>query len=73
MLSFSGVGLVALNKQLGCLNPDLKEDSTPALMIKYTNQIFNALHITETVSQMWKIYRTKAYIDLETAHNEFLK
>ena len=67
------MSLVALNKELGCLEPDLKDDSTPMLMIKYVNQIFKALNMTEMASQSWKFYRSKPYVELETAHNAFLK
>jgi len=55
------------------MDPNIKDDSTQMLMIKYINQLFQSLNLTEMGSQAWRMYKNKAYVDLETAHNAFLK
>ena len=72
-LFFSAVAIVALNKELGCLEPNISEDSIPMQMIENVDALFKALNMTEAGSQTWRIYRSKAYVDLETAHNAFLE
>lgn len=68
-----GIGLVALNTELGCLDPNLAEDSLPTQLIQLTNEFFEALSAAERGIQTWKYYKTKNYIRLENAHSSFRK
>ena len=69
----AGVGLVALNRELGCLEPNLSADSVPLTMIRLVNDIFSALNEAEMGVRTWTYFRTKTYVKLETAHNSFLE
>ena len=69
----AGVGLVALDEELGCLEPNLSPNSTPLQMIKLVNELFANLHITEFNIPWWRYFPTKAMKKLEEAHNAYLE
>ncbi|KAK7076174.1 hypothetical protein SK128_023460 [Halocaridina rubra] len=67
------VSLVALNRRIGCLEPDLSSNSEPMKLIYNVNKIFDALNETEHGLQFWRIYPTAAYKQLQISHSEFLR
>ena len=73
MSDFSGIGLVALDRELGCLEPNIASDSIPMKMIENVNIMFEALATTEMNFQWWKYFPTKAFSDLKKSHNAFLE
>ncbi|KAK3888014.1 hypothetical protein Pcinc_007897, partial [Petrolisthes cinctipes] len=66
------VGLVALNRRLGCLAPNLTEESGPMKLINLVNSIFSLLNSVEIENQLWKIFPTKPFRELKKKHQEFL-
>lgn len=69
----SGVGLVALNRRLGCLAPDVHENSEPMRLINLVNDLFSCLHVNEFGLHLWRFYPTKSFRTLREKHNEFLR
>ena len=69
----SGVGVVALNRKLGCLEDNLSSDSLPVQLIGNVNAIFKALNDNEMNLHWWKFYKTKSYSSLETHHQAFVE
>lgn len=67
------VGLVALNRRLGCLVSDLQEDSEPMKLINLVNDLFSCLHLNEFGLHLWRFFPTKTYRTLREKHNEFLR
>ncbi|XP_018020647.1 probable cytochrome P450 49a1 [Hyalella azteca] len=66
------VGLIALNRELGCLDPGLRQDSFPMQLVASANAFFNAATEAEIGFPAWMFYRTKPYVRLETHHDAFL-
>ena len=57
------IGLVAINKRLGSLQPDLAADSEPQKMITLTNQLFQAmsdLQIKDSL-KLYQYFNTKPW------------
>ncbi|KAK7086328.1 hypothetical protein SK128_002127 [Halocaridina rubra] len=71
--ALESVSLVALNRRMGCLDPNLSDDSEPMRLIRQANNIFDALNDTEVSAQLWRIYPNAAYRKLQKSHDEFLK
>lgn len=71
--SFLAVGLVALNRRLGCLNPSIHEDSDALRLIEIVNDIFQALNDTETSLGLCKLFPIKPYKKLKERHEQFLE
>ena len=46
-LFLTGIGLVALDKELGCLEPELAEDSVPMKLIRLVNEMFVSMQDTD--------------------------
>ena len=69
----TAIGLVALSKRLGCLEPNLPDDSIQMKMIKEVNILFESLNTTEMGMKFWKLFRTPAFRKLEKSHDTFLK
>ncbi|XP_068235984.1 probable cytochrome P450 49a1 isoform X2 [Palaemon carinicauda] len=67
------VGLVALNRRLGCLDPNISSDSEPMKLIQHINTIFDSLNECEHGVQLWRLYPTASYKKLQKAHEEFLR
>lgn len=67
------VGLVALNRRLGCLESDLHENSEPLRLINLVNDLFKCLHHNEFGLHVWRFFPTKTYRTLREKHNEFLR
>ncbi|ROT76614.1 hypothetical protein C7M84_004799 [Penaeus vannamei] len=70
--ALESVGLVALNRRLGCLNPSIHEDSDALRLIEIVNDIFQALNDTETSLGLWKLFPIKPYKKLKERHEQFL-
>ena len=70
---FSGVGVIALNKELGCLAPNIASDSRPMKLVQTVNKLVEALQEAERNFHWWKFFKTKSYSDLEIAHADFLE
>ncbi|XP_047737788.1 probable cytochrome P450 49a1 [Hyalella azteca] len=62
------IGLVALNRELGCLEPNISPDALPAQLIRHINGIFSGFNGTEMNFPFWKYFRTPSYTKLETSH-----
>ncbi|XP_042881562.1 probable cytochrome P450 301a1, mitochondrial isoform X6 [Penaeus japonicus] len=71
--ALESVGLVALNRRLGCLSRDLPEDSESLRLIEIVNDIFEALNDTEVSGGLWKIVRTPSFKKLKKRHEQFLE
>ncbi|CAG0884942.1 unnamed protein product, partial [Darwinula stevensoni] len=56
------MALVALDRRLGCLEPNLSEDSPPQRMIQAVNDMFAAINRTEQgVLPWWKFFPTPSW------------
>ncbi|XP_063612677.1 probable cytochrome P450 49a1 [Penaeus indicus] len=71
--SLESVGLVALSRRLGCLDPNLTDDSEPMQLIHSANNIFEAMNDTEISAGMWRFFPTAAYRKLKANHQLFLE
>ncbi|KAK4317345.1 hypothetical protein Pmani_011567 [Petrolisthes manimaculis] len=71
--ALESVGLVALNRRLGCLAPNLTEESGPMKLINLVNSIFSLLNSVEMENPLWKIFPTKPFRELKKKHYEFLR
>jgi hypothetical protein len=56
--SCAAVGTVALNTRLGCLSPDLTEESEAQKMIRATNLSFAAINQLEMGFPLWRLFKT---------------
>ncbi|XP_063586001.1 probable cytochrome P450 49a1 [Penaeus indicus] len=71
--ALESVGLVALNRRLGCLNPSIREDSDALRLIEIVNDIFQALNDTEISLGLWKLFPIPPYKKLKNRHEQFLE
>lgn len=71
--ALESIGLVALNRRLGCLDPNISSDSEPMKLIRHINDLFDLLNECEHGIQFWRIYPTASYKKLEKCHEEFLR
>lgn len=71
--AFESVGLVAMDREFGCLDPDLCEDSKPMQMIHHIHKMIDVMDEIELGLPIWKLYKTATYRQLEAAHNAFLE
>ncbi|XP_027212219.1 probable cytochrome P450 49a1 [Penaeus vannamei] len=71
--ALESVSLVALNRRMGCLNPDVAQDSETVRLIGIVNGIFQALNDLEMGSMLWRLVRTPTYNTLKRRHGEFLE
>ncbi|KAB7505202.1 putative cytochrome P450 [Armadillidium nasatum] len=71
--SLESVSTVALNRRLGCLEPNLPEDSMQMQMIKCANNAVEAMNITEIRFPFWKLFATPSYKKLRKNHDIFLR
>nr|XP_053633245.1 probable cytochrome P450 49a1 isoform X1 [Cherax quadricarinatus] len=70
--ALESVGSVALNRRLGCLDPNIAPDSEPIRMIKLVNELFTSLVDVEISLHIWKLFPTPAFRKLRKTHQEFL-
>ena len=64
-------GRLALNTRLGCLAPDLSEDSEQMDIINAVNRIFlNTTKLDETI-HLWKIFPSRDYNEYRDSFNLF--
>ncbi|XP_077292892.1 cytochrome P450 CYP12A2-like [Arctopsyche grandis] len=59
--SLESIAYLALNTKLGCLQGELSEDSTPAKMIKISEEIFIYGGKLDVEPSAWKYYATPTY------------
>nr|XP_045594008.1 probable cytochrome P450 49a1 [Procambarus clarkii] len=71
--ALESVGLVALNRRLGCLDSNILPDSEPMKLITIVNNIFDLLNDTEMNLPYWKIFPTSSFRKLRKNHQEFLE
>ncbi|XP_042881582.1 probable cytochrome P450 49a1 [Penaeus japonicus] len=71
--ALESVGLVALNRRLGCLDPDIPEGSDSLRLIEIVNDILQAVNDIEVSSGLWKILRTPSFKKLKKRHEQFLE
>ncbi|XP_063586002.1 probable cytochrome P450 49a1 [Penaeus indicus] len=71
--ALESVSLVALNRRMGCLNPDVSQDSNALRMIEVVNDIFQSLNDMEMGSMLWRIMPTATYRKLKMRHEQFLE
>ena len=67
------VGLVALNRRLGCLQRDLDENSEQMTLIREANNLFETLNATEKSLKLWKLFPTPDYKKLIEVQKNFLR
>ena len=65
------VGVVALNTRLGCLEPNLSDDSEAQKMIRAANLSFSAVNQLEYGLPVWKYYETSLLKQLFEAQDFF--
>ncbi|XP_071541051.1 probable cytochrome P450 49a1 isoform X2 [Panulirus ornatus] len=71
--ALESIGLVTLNRRLGCLKPDLTENSEPLKLIRLVNEVFHGLNETEFSIHLWTLFPTSSYKKLKRSHDEFLR
>ncbi|XP_068217922.1 probable cytochrome P450 49a1 [Palaemon carinicauda] len=71
--ALESVSLVALNRRLGCIAPNLPKDSEPMILIREANNMMDALNKTEFGGQFWRLFPTASYRKLKNSHDKFLK
>ncbi|KAF2362188.1 hypothetical protein FHG87_007066, partial [Trinorchestia longiramus] len=71
--ALESVAHVALDGELGGLDPHIPPDSLPMQLIQNLSDLFAALNATEMGLHTWKYFRTSAYVQLEKSHAAFLK
>lgn len=71
--ALESVGVVALNRRLGCLTPDLPEDSEPMRLIRLVSDLFHNLNLTEFGVHTWRIFPTRPYRTVREKHTAFLR
>ena len=72
-ITISGVSSVALNRPLGCLEPNLPPDSDPIKMIQYANVIIENMVEADDISVKSLLWKNEAFKKLEAAHAKFLE
>ncbi|KAG8226453.1 hypothetical protein J437_LFUL003445 [Ladona fulva] len=60
--SLESITMVALDKRLGCLEPNLRPDSEPQLMINAVNELFKCWEIMDLKPSIWKVISTPTWI-----------
>ncbi|XP_045624921.1 probable cytochrome P450 49a1 isoform X2 [Procambarus clarkii] len=71
--ALESVGSVALNRRLGCLDPNIAADSEPMKLIKLANEFFSSLSEVEFSSHLWMLVQTPSFRRLKKTHEEFLE
>ncbi|KAK8744768.1 hypothetical protein OTU49_000603, partial [Cherax quadricarinatus] len=70
--ALESVGSVALNRRLGCLDPNITPDSEPIRLISLVNELFTALNDAEFSAHLWEVFPTPSFKKLKKTHQEFL-
>ncbi|XP_042881564.1 probable cytochrome P450 301a1, mitochondrial isoform X2 [Penaeus japonicus] len=71
--ALESVGLVALNRRLGCFRDDLAEDSESLRLIRVIHDIIKAVNDAEMSLKLWKIVRTPSFKKLKRKHDLLLE
>jgi hypothetical protein len=67
------VAVVALNTRLGCLRPNLAEDSEAQQMIKAVETTFRSMAALELGSPLWRVVSTPTLRELHAAQEFFVE
>lgn len=70
--ALESVGLVAINRRLGCLDPNLSPDSDQMRLINLVNNMFTSLSKLEFSIKWWKLFPSPAFNKLKKCQDEFL-
>ncbi|KAF2886967.1 hypothetical protein ILUMI_19206 [Ignelater luminosus] len=75
--ALESIAYIALDRRLGCLDPNLRRDSEPQKIIDSAIRMFYLYYKIEVLPTLWKVYKTKTFrefIDvLDTMTFTFLK
>ncbi|XP_071539347.1 probable cytochrome P450 301a1, mitochondrial [Panulirus ornatus] len=71
--AFESTCLMVLNRRMGCLDPDVAQDSDPMRFITIATDHLSAMHDTLMTLPFWKLYRTSSYKRLEKTHHSLLQ
>ncbi|KAG8221872.1 hypothetical protein J437_LFUL003248 [Ladona fulva] len=71
--SLESIAFIALDKRLGCLAPNLPEDSEPQRMIHAVGDFFDNIFALEVGPPIWKVYPTAAWKKFVKALDVFLE
>ncbi|XP_063609389.1 probable cytochrome P450 49a1 [Penaeus indicus] len=71
--AFEAVCVVALNRRMGCLDPNLSADSEQVRIIRIVGDLFRTLHEAEFTGPLWRIYPTPTFKKLKRMHQELLE
>ncbi|KAL7643981.1 UNVERIFIED_CONTAM: hypothetical protein RMT77_005994 [Armadillidium vulgare] len=66
--ALESVGTVALNRRLGCLNPNLPSDSEQEKLINSVNNMFELLNIIEIEFPWWRYIPSPSFKKLKETH-----
>ncbi|KAB7499513.1 putative cytochrome, mitochondrial [Armadillidium nasatum] len=66
--ALESVGTVALNRRLGCLNPNLPSDSEQEKLINSVNNMFELLNILEIEFPWWRYIPSPSFKKLKETH-----
>ncbi|KAB7496851.1 hypothetical protein Anas_04701 [Armadillidium nasatum] len=66
------IGTVALNRRLGCLDPNISKDSTQVKIIDTVNALFKVLNVTEMEFPWWRYIPSPSFKKLREQHNILL-
>merc|ERR1719187_1230652 len=69
--ALESVGLIALNRRLGCLDKNLSPDSEPMILIEQANKMLEALTNVEMSAGTWRWLPNKHYKMVEKSHAIF--
>ena len=67
------VAVVALNTRLGCLSPNLAEDSEAQQMIKAVETTFRTMAALELGSPLWRVVSTPTLREQHAAQEFFVE
>lgn len=70
--ALESVGLVAINRRLGCLDPDLSPDSDQMRLINIVNHMFISVNKLEFGTKWWKVFPSPTFNKLMEGQEEFL-
>ncbi|GIX87662.1 ecdysone 20-monooxygenase [Caerostris extrusa] len=68
-LALEGVYMMSLDTRLGCLEPDVQENSTASDMILSVKLLFESFHELFYGLPLWKLYETASYKKLDRAES----
>ncbi|RXG58229.1 putative cytochrome P450 49a1 [Armadillidium vulgare] len=70
--ALESIGTVALNRRLGCLEPNISKDSTQVKIIDTVNALFKCMNATEMEFPWWRYIPSPSFRKLREQHNILL-